>query len=376
VPFRHILNVSLVRFAHMSFADPRRLEWMLAAVAVVVLALATVLITASPGSPQPAPVRLAAASPTPAPRPTPGKPVRLSFDLAKVGAATTKVATAIHQDPSAASPVVSRLRPGVVLPVFRNDGPYLRVMTPCEAKGWVKTTNVLLHPRAEGPPKSLADAMIVIDPGHGGMQPGAQGPNGLAEKDANLAIAHRVRSGLQGARVYLTRYFDFTAGLIYRTSLANQLGAHALVSIHNNSVPDGPSSRPGSETWHQSQSGPSQRLSGLLFGEVVEALKPFKVSWVSDRDAGTRTRLNQHGQDYYGMLRGSKVPTVIVEAMFISNGPEADLLTKPEGQDAVAKALTRSLKRYVKESGHDVSQPYAAAAGTTGGLPAGCVDPA
>ncbi len=360
----------------MSFADPRRLEWMLAAVAVVILALATILVTASPGSPEPIHTRVQAASSTPAPKPTPGKPVRLSFDLAKVGAATTKVPTAIHQDPSAASPVVSRLRPGVVLPVFRHEGPYLRVMTPCEAKGWVKTTNVLLHPRAEGPPKSLDEAMIVIDPGHGGMQPGARGPNGLAEKDANLAIAHRVAKSLQGTRAYMTRYFDFTAGLVYRTSLANQLGAHAFVSVHNNSMPDGPSGKPGSETWHQSQSGASQRLSSLLFGEVVNALKPFKISWVSDRDAGTRTRLNQHGQDYYGLLRASKVPTVIVEAMFISNGPEADLLTKPEGQDAVAKALARSLKRYVKESGHDVTQPYAAAADTAGGVPAGCVDPA
>jgi N-acetylmuramoyl-L-alanine amidase len=361
----------------MSFADPRRLEWVLAAVAVVVLALATILVTASPGSPEPAhPTSAVAAAPTPAPRPTPGKPATLSFDLNKIGAATTKVATAIHQDPTAASPVVSRLRPGVVLPVFRHDGPYLRVMTPCEAKGWVKTTNVLLHPRAEGPPKSLAEAMIVVDPGHGGMQPGAHGPNGLAEKDANLAIARKVQTTLRGTRVYLTRYFDFTAGLVYRTSIANQLGAHALVSVHNNSVPDGPSSQPGSETWHQSQSGPSQRLSSLLFGEVVEALKSFKINWVSDRDAGTRTRLNQHGHDYYGMLRGSKVPTVILEAMFISNGPEADLLTKPEAHDAVAKALTRSLKRYVKESGHDVSEPYAAAAATTGGVPAGCVDPA
>ncbi|MGH2758767.1 MAG: N-acetylmuramoyl-L-alanine amidase family protein [Actinomycetota bacterium] len=360
----------------MSFADPRRLEWMMAAVAVVILALATILVTASRGAPEPASVRVAAAVQTPAPKPTPGKPVRVGFDIAEAGAATTKVTTAVYQEPSAASPVVSRLRPGIVLPVFRHEGPYLRVMTPCEAKGWVKTTNVLLHPKAHGPPKSLADAIIVIDPGHGGMQPGARGPNGLAEKDANLAIARRVAGGLRGTRVYLTRYLDFTAGLVYRTSLASTLGAHALVSVHNNSIPDGPSSRPGSETWHQSRSGASQRLSTLVLGELVEALKSFEINWVSDRDAGTRTRLNHEGHDFYGLLRGSKVPTVIVEAMFISNGPEADLLTKAEGQDAVAKALARSLKRYVKESGHDVSEPYSAAAGTAGGVPVGCVDPA
>jgi len=360
----------------MSFADPRRLEWVLAALAVGVLTVAAILITAQPSSTQtgtPGPVVAAA---TQAPKPTPERPVRLAYDLAGVGAATTKVPTAIHQDPSAASPVVSRLRPGVILPVFRNDGPYLRVMTPCEAKGWVKTSSVMLHPRSSGPPKSLADATIVIDPGHGGMQPGAKGPNGLAEKDANLAIARRLSPVLSGARVYLTRYFDFTAGLVYRTSLANTLGAHALVSIHNNAAPDGPSDHPGTETWHQSRSAASQRLSGLLFGELREALKAFNVTWVSDRQAGTRTRLNQHGQDYYGLLRASKVPTVIVEAMFISNGPEAELLRQPKAQDAVARSLARSLKRYVEESGSDVSEPYSATAATRGGVPAGCVDPA
>ncbi len=108
----------------------------------------------------------------------------------------------------------------------------------------------------------------------------------------------------------------------------------------------------------------------------MEALKPFKVNWVADRKAGTRTRLNEHGHDYYGLLRGSTVPTVIVEAMFISNAAEEDLLRRPEGQDAVAKALAKGLRKYVKKADGQGSEPYAGAVGTTGGVPAGCVDPA
>lgn len=356
--------------------DPRRLEWLLAAVAVMVLAMAAVLVTSASGAPDPAPRRPVLAQPTATPTPTPVPTARPGFDLATVGAATTKVPTEVRQGPDDGSAVVSRLRPGIVLPVWKHEGSYLRTLTPCEAEGWVKTSDVLLHPRAEGPPRSFSEATIVIDPGHGGLQSGAMGPNGLPEKEANLAIARRLRDELGGARVFLTRYFDFTAGLRYRSQLANALGAHALVSIHNNSVPDGPSENPGTETWHQSRSAPAQRLSRLLFGELFEALRSFDITWVSDRDAGTRTRLNRSGHDYYGLLRGSKVPTVIVETMFISNAAEEELLRRPEAQDVVAKALARSIRRYAREGGDDIAEPYTAAVGTVGGTPAGCVDPA
>ena len=360
----------------MSVADPRRLEWMLAALAVIVCAAAAVLVTAQPGSPAPGPRRQTAAPTTPSPEPKRGLPARLAFDLGVAGAGTTRVPTAVHQAPEGSSPVVSRLRPGILLPVEGIAGSFVRVLTPCQASGWVRSADLVLHPRANGPPKSFGEATIVLDPGHGGLQRGAVGPNGLPEKDANLAIARRLAARLGGARVFVTRNADVTAGLQYRASIANALRAHALVSIHNNSAPDGPSDHPGTETWHQGHSPAAQRLSGLLYGELREALKSFKIAWVSDRKAGTRTRVNQHGHDYYGLLRGSIVPTVIVEAMFISNAPEAELLTRPEGQDAVAGALARSLKLYVEGAGPEVTEPYRAAVGTFSGLPTTCVDPA
>lgn len=350
------------------------MEWLLAAVAILVLSAAALMVTAEAGVPvdEPTPAALPTATPTPAPTAT--RTPAPAVDLSSIGAALVKGPVAVLQRPEAGAPIVSQLRSKVLLPVYRTSGEYLRVITPCEAEGWISSKDLTLFPRAQSAPKSLEEATIVLDPGHGGRQPGAQGPSGLAEKDANLAIAWRLVSHLKGTRVFITRFSDQTAGLRYRASLANALRAHALVSIHNNSMPDGPSAHPGSETWHQSRSPAANKLSGLVWSELVRGLKDFKINWVADRKAGTRTRLNGHGHDYYGLLRASRSPTVIVEAMYISNAPEEALLRTVEGQDAVAQALARSIKRYIESAGAEVTQPYGGAVGTAGGVPAGCVD--
>jgi N-acetylmuramoyl-L-alanine amidase len=351
------------------------MEWVLAALAIFVLSAAALMVTAQAGVPasEPSPVALPTASPTPHPTATPTPEPAVNFS--SVGAVATNGPVAVLQRPEPGAPVVRWLRSKTLLPVYHSAGPYLRVITPCEAEGWIAAKALTVFKRAEGPPHSLADATIVLDPGHGGMQTGAVGPSGLAEKDANLAIAWRMVGHLKGTRLFLTRYGDQTTGIRYRASLANALHAHALVSIHNNSVPDGPSDHPGTETWHQNRSSVANHLSGLLWSEVVRGLKTFKVGWVGDRKAGTRTRLNAHGHDYYGLLRASRSPTVIVEAMFISNAPEEALLRTTEGQDAVAKSIARGLKQYVESAGAEITQPYPGAVGSAGGVPAGCVDP-
>lgn len=375
----------------MRSSNPRSVEWLLAVLAIAMCAASALIVTARTGPAAeptfraaaaatpvaaPTPTRTVAATPGPTAQPTPIPPPVPAIDLAAVGAVTTRGATQVRQSRNMTGPVLSVMRAGVNLPVLEASGGAVRVLTPCEVTGWVRADQVDLHTRATGAPASWEQATIVIDPGHGGLQPGAQGPNGLAEKDANLAIVSRLIPKITGARVFVTRTSDHTAGLAYRTRLASALGAHAFVSIHNNSVPDGPSHAPGTEVWHQSRSVASHRLAQFVQSELVQALARFQIDWVSDREAGTRTRLNADGHDYYGLLRGSSAPAVIVEAMFISNAPEAHLLTRQDGQETVAAALERGLKRYVSDPGPDVARPYPGAAGTRGGVPAGCVDPA
>jgi N-acetylmuramoyl-L-alanine amidase len=319
--------------------------------------------------------------PTPPPTPTPSTtptPPAPSPDFATVGAVTTRVATALRSEPNLTAPVATTLREGIILPVTDLREAFFRVLSPCEVAGWVQAAEVELHQRATGTPRRLSEATIVIDPGHGGQLPGAVGPTGLVEADPNADIAQRLVGKLGGARVFSSRADDITAGLGYRTSLANALGAHAFVSIHNNAEPDGPSERPGTETYYQSASPASKRLAGLAYEEVFRALEAFEADWVADRDAGAKYRLNTSGGDYYALLRGARVPAVIVEALFVANATEEALLRRPEVREAIAVALANGIKRYFETSdpGSGFVEPYPREPGPSGRLPTACNDPA
>ncbi|MGH2758766.1 MAG: N-acetylmuramoyl-L-alanine amidase family protein, partial [Actinomycetota bacterium] len=254
---------------------------------------------------------------------------------------------------------------------------FFSVLTPCEIRGWIASADVDVHPRAAGDPRSLRDPTIVIDPGHGGGLTGAVGPSGLAEKEPNADIARRLASRLEGSRVFLTLSGDFDAGLEYRAAIADALRSHVFLSIHNNAEPDGTSERPGTETYYQHGSPSSKRLAGLLYEEVVRAVEPFGAAWVADSDAGAKYRLNDERIDYYGLLRRAEVPTVLVEVLFVSNGPEEALLGRPDVREAVAAALASGLKRFFEtaDPGSGFVEPYAREPGPSGRLPAGCTDP-
>jgi N-acetylmuramoyl-L-alanine amidase len=260
---------------------------------------------------------------------------------------------------------------GVVVPVLGPaPGGALQVRTPCGATAAV----------AGGTP--LHGATVVLDPGHGGDEPGALSESGLREADVNLAVAQRAADRLTaaGATVVLTRTSDLRVTLATRALLATRLGARVLVSVHHNADPDGPSDRPGTEVWHQVDDPVSRRLAGLVQEEVVATFTAYEdVAWHADRDAGAKARRRSGGDDYYGVLRDAGVPAVISEALFISNPPEAALLARPEVQQAEADALARAISRFLTTddpgSGFVDAYPRAEAAGPGGGS-TGCVDPA
>jgi N-acetylmuramoyl-L-alanine amidase len=273
---------------------------------------------------------------------------------------------------------IGRLRPGVLVPVIGEREGFLSILTPCEARGWVSSADVERHERAGATPHSLREATIVLDPGHGGRLDGAVGPSGLAEQTPNMAIAERMAAKLGGARVFVTHAADVTAGIGFRATLANALGAHALVSLHNNADPDGRSNGPGTETYYQYRSPGSKRLAGLIYEELVPALTRFPVYWVADRDAGAKYRLNTRGTDYYALLRSTRVPAVIVESLFVSNPPEEDLLRRQDVLDTIAGAVVAGLKRYFEtgDPGSGFVVPYPREPGPSGRLPSTCNDPA
>ena len=299
------------------------------------------------------------------------------IDPDTLGVATTTRAAAIRSAPSTDATTIGELRADVMLPVNEQQEGFFAVLTPCEVRGWIAAADVRVHPRAQGVPRTLRDATIVIDPGHGGQLPGAVGPTGLPEKEPNADIARRLVTRLGGSRVFLTLSGDFTAGLAYRAAIADGLGAHAFVSIHNNAEPDGAAATPGTETYYQYRSPGSKRLAGLLYEEVVRAVEPFDAEWVADRDAGAKYRLNAQGIDYYGLLRRTQATSVLVEALFVSNGPEEALLRRPEVREAIAGAMASGLRRYFEtdDPGSGYVEPYPRDPGPSGRVPSACKDP-
>src|SRR5207248_8787179 len=193
--------------------------------------------------------------------------------------------------PAPAAAVVSPK--GLVLPVEGTDPAGYVVQTPCGNRAIL------------GSGKPLSGATVVLDPGHGGDETGAVGPNGLRESVLNMAVVQQARTALEraGVSVITIRSTDVRVVLSTRSQLVEKLRPQAFVSVHHNSTPDGPRAGPGTETYYQFRSPSSKRLAGLVYEEVANALSAYKLDWEGNVDAGAKYRLNDRGGDYYHMLR-------------------------------------------------------------------------
>lgn len=223
---------------------------------------------------------------------------------------------------------------------------------------------------------------VVLDPGHGGVEPGAVGPTGFTEKELNLAVANHAREALEraGISAVLTRTGDYRMTLQARARFVDTVKPNAFASIHHNAEPDGPFPKPGAETYYQVADPESKRLSGLIYEEVVKALSQYNVAWMADTDAGAKYRRNVKGDDYYGILRLTQgVPASLVELGFISNPPEEELYRRADVQQVEGEAVARGILRFLstKDPGSGYTEPYPrdSPAGGGGGV-RNCTDPA
>ena len=285
---------------------------------------------------------------------------------------TTESTTTSTTQPKFVWPAVETSGPGVVvspngivLPIV-GDG---IVDTPCSNQTAASGTPIL-------------GANVVIDPGHGGNEPGAVGPTGLIEKDVNFAVSQDVKQQLEaeGANVVLTRTADYNTTIKTRAEIAVDLHPQVFMSIHHNAEPDGPSDVPGNESYYQIANPDSKRLAGLLWEEITAAFSPHKIAWAADTDHGAKFRPSSSGGDYYGILRrGAGITTVLSEAAFISNPPEEQLLRDPAFLHSEATAITKAITRFLAtpDPGSGFVEPYPRTepAGGGGG-PEGCTDPA
>jgi N-acetylmuramoyl-L-alanine amidase len=229
----------------------------------------------------------------------------------------------------------------------------------------------------------IPGAHVVLDPGHGGSEPGAVGPGGLKESDLNLAVAREAQRALEeaGVAVVLTRTGDYRMTLASRGRVASALGAEAFVSIHHNAGPDRMQPAPGTEMYYQvnADDRTSRRLAGLLHEETVAALSAYDITWAAFREAGVKVRLNARGEDYYGILRVAPgIPSALAELSYLTNPAEEALLSTAEFRAVEAHAVARAIVRYLTTddagTGYVGPSDRSEPAGPGGGSQ-GCVDP-
>ncbi len=182
--------------------------------------------------------------------------------------------------------------------------------------------------------------VVVIDPGHGGNDPGKVSGDNILEKDINLQISFRLKHQLEekGITVIMTREEDVnlaTAGatnkkssdMKNRVALVNDNDATCLISIHQNSYTD--SSVRGGQTFYYGESEESKQLALEIQGNIKE------IDSKNHREAKT-------GNDYY-ILNKSICPGVIVECGFLSCPEETVMLVSEEYQEKLAQAITDAI---------------------------------
>lgn len=189
----------------------------------------------------------------------------------------------------------------------------------------------------------LSEKIVVIDPGHGGAQPGARWREGnkvIEEKTITLAIGLHVAELLarEGATVLMTRSEDKAVGLYERTAFANGAGAHFFISIHCDSNPR-PNSASGTTIYYHKDDADSRALGQAILNEIV------KVSGLPSRGVRSDSMLYQTG---LAVLRTSTMPAVLIEVGYLNHAFDRAKLIDPAFQKRVAEAIVRGLKAHVE----------------------------
>jgi N-acetylmuramoyl-L-alanine amidase len=229
------------------------------------------------------------------------------------------------------------------------------------------------------------DAIVVIDPGHGGEDPGAVGLGGTFEKNVTLEVAQKLvrELGAAGFKAHLTRHDDQFLGLKKRVSIARQHGADLFVSLHADAFRI-PSAR-GASVYCLSEKGrpePDRALRSLVerensadliggvdLGQVSDPELRDILMDLSQRDARNRAmaygnslltalkkssavRLHFRGvkQAGFAVLKAPDIPSVLVEMAFLSNRDEEIQLRRQEYQEALVRALASGTQAFFRSA--------------------------
>jgi N-acetylmuramoyl-L-alanine amidase len=244
-------------------------------------------------------------------------------------------------DRTLASPVVERIRTGIVDGQFRLVCDLKRGLSHTRYRTELSSNRRTLTIEIYAADSVMDNRVIVLDPGHGGRDPGAIGPTGLREKDVCLDIALEAARLLRqkGAQVILTRTSDQFVELARRAEIANQAGADVFVSIHNNANVD--HSKHGISTYYWPY--PDVAAPGQVAARqnLARALQDALVSELGRHDLGLY-------QARFAMLRATNMASALVEVAFISNFEEEELLADRDFRLRAAAAIAEGIIAYFR----------------------------
>ncbi len=202
------------------------------------------------------------------------------------------------------------------------------------------------------PGKAVNDVIVVIDPGHGGRDPGAESPyeKGFYEKEVTLDMGLRLRKKMEdaGIKVVMTRETDkelhsfWKEDVWARPRIANEVNATFFVSIHVNAFDTKKKNWDvynGTEIYHQ----------GKTHGEFTS--KKFAEIMGEEVDAATDTKYNGIVKDDLGVLRLSDMPALLVETAYITNSEDHERLKSDEFREAMTDGILNGTIRILETMG-------------------------
>lgn len=196
----------------------------------------------------------------------------------------------------------------------------------------------------------ITNKIVGIDPGHGGIDPGAVGKNGISENEINLSIGLKLKRYIEqgGGFVVITRadsgglYSNQSTtikekkkeDLMKRKEIIEDGNCDIFLSIHLNSFQQ--SQYHGAQTFYKIDSEESMKLAYIVQEELRNVLDE------------NNNRIPQNRDDLY-LLRELDIPSILVECGFLSNPQEEALLANERYQDKIAWAIYKGITRYFNE---------------------------
>lgn len=311
--------------------------------------------------------------------PADGKqPARLALDLRPTDSAAFKAAaqTILFASAGAAAPG-GPATPAEVAP--KDSAPKLADASLPGAKTVDKGGAVMLQvaPKVEviPAPEPAPKPLIVIDPGHGGIDPGALGSNTM-EKNITLSVAKQLRQQLLATgrfRVAMTRDKDVFVPLRDRFKIARDKGADLFISLHADSNPSGQARGASVYTLSDKASDAeaealatkenksdviagvdlskeNQTVTGILIDlaqrETINMSSRFASILVNDLQNDTLMLQNSHRFAGFAVLKAPDVPSVLLEMGYVSSSADERLLTDSRHQKKLAGSITRAIEDY------------------------------